>query len=35
MEIIDKVSRSLGLSNKDEEKEIEMSTPEELHIPQT
>ncbi len=30
MEIIDKVSRSLGLSDKDEEKETEMSTKDEL-----
>ena len=30
MEIIDKVSRSLGLSSKDEEKEVEMSTNDEL-----
>lgn len=34
MEIIDRVSRSLGLSNKEEEKDVDMSTPEELHIPQ-
>ena len=30
MEIIDRVSRTLGLSEKDEEKEVEMSTTEEL-----
>ena len=30
MEIIDKVSRSLGMSSKDEEKEVEMSTNDEL-----
>ena len=30
MEIVDKVSRSLGLSDKNEEKEIKMSTQEEL-----
>lgn len=30
MEIIDKVSRSLGLSDKDEEKVVKMSTKEEL-----
>ena len=30
MEIIDKVSRSLGLTDKEEEKVIKMSTPEEL-----
>lgn len=30
MEIIDKVSRSLGLSDKDEEKETEMNTKDEL-----
>lgn len=30
MEIIDKVSRSLGLSSKDKEKEVEMSTNDEL-----
>ena len=30
MEIIDKVSRSLGLSDKDEEKGVKMSTKEEL-----
>lgn len=35
MEIIDRVSRSLGLSNQNEEKEVDMSTTEELHIPQT
>ena len=34
MEIIDKVSRSLGLSNKDGEKEVEMGKNEELHTPQ-
>ena len=34
MEIIDKVSRSLGLSDKDEEKVVKMSTKEELPIEQ-
>ena len=33
MEIIDKVSRSLGLSDKDEEKETEMSTSEKNDSP--
>ena len=35
MEIIDKVSRSLGLLEKNEEKVVEMSTKEELPIEQT
>lgn len=34
MEIIDRVSRSLGLSEKDEEKEVEMSSKDELQPPQ-
>ena len=35
MEIIDRVSRSLGLSEKDEEKEVEMSKNDELQPPQS
>ena len=34
MEIIDKFSRTLGLSDKDKEKEIDMGTKEELQTPQ-
>ena len=34
MEIIDRVSRTLGLSEKDEEKEVEMSKSDELQPPQ-